>query len=269
MANSIPYLQIRDQCVVAFSLPEFHPPPPPRVGGGSLYSGKMTAGSMKRIRVAVDVLLQRSPEQVVYNPIIQKMQKFRLTFVTITISCRQIVDYVVASVEWAKLLRWFRSIGVVDYVWKAELQARGQVHWHLTLNKFVRYDEIKNRWNRIQRAAGWLDDFHAEFGHWSPNSTDIHSVYKVKRIDLYLAKYLAKDGGILTGKVWGCSDSIRGKKLFKFVDDCDSANVIESAARARKSAVKRLDTCTVVDLPNAAKLLIGDTAIDYANEILL
>lgn len=269
MANSIPYLQIRDQCVVAFSLPEFRKPPPPRASGGSLYSGKMTKGAMKRIRVAVDVLLQRSPEQTVYNPIIDKMQKFRLTFVTVTISCKQIVDYVEASVHWAKLLRWFRGLGVVDYVWKAELQQRGQVHWHLTLNKFVRFDDIKNAWNKIQDSAGWLDEYFAEHGHRHPNSTDIHSVYKVKRIDLYLAKYLAKDGGVLSGKVWGCSDSIRGKKLYKFIDDCESAERIEQAARARKCSVTRLDTCTIVDLKSSAKLLVGTEAKEYHDSILL
>lgn len=263
--DAVPYLQIRENSVLQYWLPSNPPPPPPRVGGGTTYTGKMTAGSVRRIRTAVEVLLQRSPEKMVYNPITQGNTKFRLTFLTLTLSTLQIIDPSEAYKEGlAPFLRWLRGIGVGDYIWKAELQARGQVHYHITTNQFVRYDQIKSTWNRIQERAGWMADFEARHGHRAPNSTDIHAVYKIKRLDLYLCKYLAKDGGGLgRGRVWGCSESLRGKKLFSFVDAGESAARIHEAVRSRKSRVLRLEKCAIAEIRDAAKLLVGEEKEEY------
>jgi len=227
----------------------------------------MTAGSVRRIRTAVEVLLQRSPEKMVYNPIIQRPTKFRLTFLTLTLSCQQIIPPKEAYSEGlAPFLRWVRGVGVSDYIWKAELQARGQVHYHITTNQFIRYDQIKSTWNRIQERAGWLDDFVQRHGHRNPNSTDIHAVYKVRRLDLYLCKYLAKDGGGLGGgRVWGCSESLRGKKLFSFVDAGASAERIHTAVREKGCRVVRLEKCAIAEIHDARGLLVGGEALDYQN----
>lgn len=264
MGDSVPYLQIRENSVLAYRLPSDPPPPPIRTGKEPTYTGKMTAGSIRRIRTAVEVLLQRSPEQIVFNPITQRPTKFRLTFLTLTLSTSQIIDTREAYKEGlAPFLRWMRTGGFSDYIWKAELQERGQVHYHITTNRFIRYDDIKRQWNRIQERAGWMDDFWQRYGHRHPNSTDIHAVYKVKRLDLYLSKYLAKDGGKIDGKVWGCGDSLRGKKLFSFVDAGASAERIHEAVVQSGSRVIRLEKCQIAEMPGASRLLVGDELKDY------
>lgn len=247
----IPHYQVRNHSVILYGIPD-----PPydhkRTTTAKKYTGNMTASTAKRIRRTVDIMLQRSPLQTVWNPITQRVNTFRLTFVTLTISARRLIDprdcY---RFGLAKFLDWMRKTGSNTYIWKAELQARGQVHYHITTNTFIRYDYIKNRWNAIQRAAGWLNEYHAEKGHWSPNSTDIHAVSKVNRIDLYLAKYLAKSPGqgFGKGKVWGCSQDLQGARYFS--DELSTTTEANLNAICQKGSTKviKTDHCTIIDTP--------------------
>lgn len=262
----VPYLQFRSRSVVAYSLPDraFTPPPPKPT---RTYTGVMTPSAMKRIRRLCDILVQRSPERHVWNPITNQPVRFRLTFATLTISQQTPVSAPDAyTLGLSPLLRWLRrSCGVVDYIWKLEFQQRGQIHYHVTLNQFVRYDYLRKEWNHIQRVAGWLDDFNSRFGHWNPNSTDIHAVRQVHKIDLYLAKYLAKGTGgqAIKGKVWGCSKSLSGKRFFSVVASGQTEANVYTASGGPAATVRRLDHATVIELPNPAGLLAGDDARAY------
>lgn len=262
----VPYLQFRANSVISYSLPERrNTPPPPKTT--KTYTGLMTQSAMKRIRKTCDILVQRSPVKHVWNPISRQPIKFRLTFVTLTLSTTDLIAAPDAyTLGLAPLLRWMRKYHrVQDYIWKLELQQRGQVHYHITTNQFIRWDELRDEWNYIQQVAGWMDNFKQRHGHTNPNSTDIHAVTKVDRIDLYLAKYLAKGvgGQAIKGKVWGCSKSLSGKKLFTVVDCGETgANVYESAMRP--GVVKRkLDHAVVLEISEPHKLLGTADAAAY------
>jgi len=186
------------------------------------YTGIVTSSSQKLIRKSVDKFLQLSKKKVVINPITNKKQQFKFTFVTLTISENE--RMLTASEAYTKLLKpWLRVMKEkyeVDlYLWKAELQKRGQIHYHVTLNHWIHHTDIRNTWNNIQNRCGLLDNFYKEYGHKNPNSTDIHSVYKIKNIQAYLTKYLSKseeDRGSTTGKIWDCSKKIKGYKFVSF-----------------------------------------------------
>ena len=49
------------------------------------YSGQVTTHSQRRIRKAVQILVQKSKWQTVYNPITMSEFRFKLNFITLTI----------------------------------------------------------------------------------------------------------------------------------------------------------------------------------------
>ena len=110
-------------------------------------------------------------------------------------------------------LAWLRKTkGVRSYIWKAELQKRGQIHYHITTPSFINWQEIRAKWNRLQMRAGLLDDYYNRFKSVDPNSTDIHQVYKKSDLTSYLIKYLSKsetDKGKTTGKIWDASVNLK------------------------------------------------------------
>lgn len=216
------------------------------------YSGSVTAGVRKRMARAITLMCQGSKGKFIFNPVNCRYQYHRLSFITLTISCEKTIP---AREAYRNLLspflQWIRRMqNVKTYVWKAELQQRGQVHYHITCPEFIDYRAIRSTWNRLQMNAGYLKQFAEKFGHSDPNSTDVHEVRTIKKIDAYLIKELSKnqdankvkarsiieslikageialedkdkmiesyvgDEAKLNGKVWDCSDNLTGKKYF-------------------------------------------------------
>lgn len=260
----IPALQVRSHSLVLYHYPADPLTHKRAELTAKTYTGGMSAGGIRRIRCAVDVLLQRSPQKCVWNPITMRPCYFRLTFLTLTLSGVALVDHREAyRLGLGPFLDWLRRRGCRSYIWKAELQARGQIHYHVTTNQFIRYDEVRNEWNRLQGKAGWLDDFRVRFRHSNPNSTDIHAVQKVQRLDLYLAKYIAKStGGKITGKVWGCSSDLAGAKRWACDLDVTEEKAIDRAV-LQGAKVIPLERCRIIDTPNPADLLTVAHRAEY------
>lgn len=189
------------------------------------YTGSVTQHTKKRIEKAVSLLLQKSKEHKIFNPITEKEEMFRINFITLTV--HDTSKNYTASETYKMLLKPFlqwltKTQKVTDYIWKAELQKRGQIHYHITTNKWIHYQLIKDKWNNLMRQNNMLIEYFKKFKTYNPNSTDVHKVYKIKNIEAYLCKYLSKkesDKNNTKGKVWDCSNSLKGKKYFTAIFD--------------------------------------------------
>jgi hypothetical protein len=228
------------------------------------YTGIVTSSSQKLIRKSIDKFLQLSKTKRVINPITNRVQKFKFTFVTLTISENK--RMLTASEAYQKLLKpWLRIMKdkyeVELYLWKAELQARGQIHYHVTLNHWIHHSDVRNTWNNIQNRCGLLDNFYKEYGHKNPNSTDIHSVYKVRNLQAYLTKYLSKseeDKGTTIGKIWDCSQKIKGFKFISFEANDLNKEALRLGEIYKLINVKYYENCTMY---NSSKIHVL-TALD-------
>lgn len=131
------------------------------------------------------------------------------TFVTVTLSSRQIHCDKTIKRECLNhfLIYLKRNYGVVNYIWKAELQDNGNIHYHILTDKYIPWQELRDLWNSAQNRLGYVDMFQ----HDNPNSTDIHSLRKVKNVMSYVAKYMTKKESTLRpicGHSWGRSDGM-------------------------------------------------------------
>jgi len=159
------------------------------------YSGQVTTHSQRRIRKAVQILVQKSNWQQVYNPITMSEFRFKLNFITLTIP--DLCSDLTAKESYRLLLKPFlqtmqRVHGMRDYIWKAELQKRGTIHYHITTNTFINFMHIKKRWNKLLEKNGLMSEYIAKHNHSNPNSTDVHKVYNDENIEAYLEKYISK-----------------------------------------------------------------------------
>jgi hypothetical protein len=133
---------------------------------------------------------------------------------------------------------------VKHYVWRAEAQANGNIHFHITLNKFIYCQELRTLWNRILDKSDFIQRYHDKFskldfenycliadpGHnkaykklqksyeygiltnWNnPNTTDVHSVKNIRNIEAYLSEYFSKKDTsrrLIEGYLWRLSESL-------------------------------------------------------------
>lgn len=235
------------------------------------YSGNMTAHSRKRVMRAVDMMLQRNPKRRIQNPITGNEHDFQVGFVTLTIPDPKPVD---ASWSHKELLEPFlrtarRKWGVEDYIWKAELQQRGQLHYHITWTQFVDFTQIRNAWNNLLHKHRLSDDYAKRFRTFHPNSTDVHAVWRIKNLKAYLAKYIAKETQnqkSIKAKVWDCSKSL---KKAMYATELTTAHevLLNDAVNQGIAHVIKLDNCTIIKVPNPVNVLANHEKADYKSHI--
>lgn len=247
---SIPLMQVRDKSIVVYPdmtrrskrnllhKPDFN--------GKKAYSGRVTNGVRKRITKAINILLQVAKGSFKENPATGYIQYHRLTFITLkitdaeNITAKQAYDTCLNH-----YLDWLtRTKKVRLFVWKAELTRAGQIHYHITIPDMISHVEIRQKWNSLLRAAGYLSGYVSEHGHYNANSTDIHSVNDVENLSSYMIKAMcesveaaekikktrtgrqtnigaemAKDhqnSEDTEGKIWGCSEVLSAAHYVAF-----------------------------------------------------
>jgi hypothetical protein len=216
--------------------------------------------STTRIKLAINWLAYISQKQKVYCDELKKNIPFTLNHFTLTLPVYQVKSYIfhsgkeifindknrsfVAFPTCLKkinynytdrfikhdLLNHFlticrRDFHIDSYVWRAETQSNGNIHFHITTNKFVYLSDLRSAWNTVLSKTKMIQLYHEKFckmsyeqykayrlssGHpklkdilrayqygrktdwYDPNTTDIHAVWKIKNITAYLSTYFTK-----------------------------------------------------------------------------
>lgn len=195
---------------------------------GRTANGKVSAIAKRKILKAIKYMLFMASEKTIHNNYSGRHFNFKLAFVTLTLPSKQIhSDNEIKS----KILNQFlieikKSYNVKNYIWRAEKQKNGNLHFHLLVDRFIPYQELRDRWNRVVEKLGYVSRYRQEQINWhsngfrlrssliktwsakkqfdaytrnskihwnSPNSTDIHSIRKINNVKEYFAKYLTKN----------------------------------------------------------------------------
>jgi hypothetical protein len=210
-------------------------------------NGWISSAAAKRIRTALEWLIYFSPSRMVMFEDCKKRYPFKLSFLTLTLPSKQVhSDKEIKE----RCINQFnieirKKFKVSLYLWKAESQKNGNIHFHYTLNKYIYWKKVQLIWNRIINKLGYVDRYNQEWSgltldeyidkrgivkkedkkkaeiswkygeaeNWmSPNSVDVHSVKKIKDLDAYLVKYFLKNDESrrpVDGKLWQISEPLQ------------------------------------------------------------
>jgi hypothetical protein len=150
--------------------------------------------SKKSMNNCFDWLRIISNKKIVYSKKENKSFYFELAFITLTLPTiqRHSDDYIKAHLL-SPFLKWMqRSWQVNSYIWKAEVQNNGNIHFHITINKFVHWKSIRTKWNRLLSAHGYCKVFQDGSNDKGDAATNIKSVMNPKLISNYVANYCTK-----------------------------------------------------------------------------
>lgn len=212
--------------------------------------GELSKKSQRKLSNAVNWLIASSKKQYVYDKQTDKRYAFRVNFITLTLPTtdHNISDHYFKSVMLHAFINAARyKFGLKNYVWKVETQANGNIHAHFTTDSFMHWQALRDCWNRILAKNGLLEvyqnkhkslsfnnylelyppsksrtikqirkafDFGVSTNWSSPNTTDVHAVFKVNDLAGYIAKYLSKnddDRRLIKGRLWSCSTNLSHK----------------------------------------------------------
>lgn len=218
----IPYVSIKPGYIVTYERNENQRPRTDRQIANEANlrmnetEGEISRKAEKRIRTAIDWLLWMALPKKVKAPKTKKEFTFKINFITLTLSATQAhSDTEIKKTLLNQFLTEARQQwGVKNYVWRAEAQKNGNIHFHIVTDVFCPWYQVRDTWNRIQEKLGYISAFRAKHGKKTANSTDIHSVKAVKNLSAYLAKYCTKNSTNreIEGKLWGLSYTLSRAK---------------------------------------------------------
>jgi len=159
------------------------------------HNGIISEKARKRIEIALQWLLYISKPKKVFCADTGKRFTFKINFITLTLPVAQFhSDEEIKQTCLKNFLdRISKTYNVKNYLWRAEAQANGNIHFHITTDTYIHYRQIQAIWNASVELLGYISAFEKKWKHREPNSTDVHSVKHVKKIVSYLSKYLCKD----------------------------------------------------------------------------
>lgn len=215
------------------------------------HNGKISAKAKKRIRNACSWLVMCSAKRNIKLQSGKLIKNFQVSFVTLTLPTAQ--QHTHAEIK-KKCLNQFlvqlrQKFGVKNYIWKMELQKNGNVHFHLTFDKYIHYLAIRKYWNQAISKLGYVAEYARKFNtmtesdyinyrssqgfkdkqrskkafafgistNWqSPNTTDVKSVKNIRSFASYMAKYLTKDNDVndLPDEVTAITGELSGRLWF-------------------------------------------------------
>lgn len=193
--------------------------------------GYLSATSSRKVRDMVENWVNACKAAQIRS---KKKLDFYLCFVTLTLPSEQVhSDKDIKRKCLNKFLIYAkRYLKVKNFIWKAEPQKNGNIHFHVVFDRFCSWERIRKIWNDILAPLGYIESFSKKHGHNNPNSIDVMSMQKDKKgvpirfIGAYMAKYMSKTAKMgdrqdrpIDGRIWGCSDRLKELKCFSGFDD--------------------------------------------------
>lgn len=86
-----------------------------------------------------------------------------VTFVTLTLPSKQLHhDNTLKNECLDPFLEWVREKkgwNVKAYLWRAESQKNGNVHFHIVLDRWIDHERIRKKWNQLINRLGYIDRY--------------------------------------------------------------------------------------------------------------
>jgi hypothetical protein len=219
-------------------------------------------------------MIATSHKKTVKERVYGKTISFQLAFITLTLPSIQIhTDHEITSQCLNQfLIELKKKFSVSRFVWRAEKQANGNIHYHIIVNNFVPWNDLRNSWNRIVNKLGYVDRFQEKNGRKQPNSTDVHSTRKVRDLKNYLSKYMSKteEGREVEGRIWSCSHELSNAKGYYSEIDSELQAELELIKKSGKVRVYQSDYFTVYNINFKSLKKLGCVNLFYyfANYLL-
>lgn len=218
-----------------------------------------------------------------------KSFKYKIGFLTLTLPSEQGIitdEQLKKSVLNHFLTDCRRYLNLRNYVWKAEVQENGNLHFHITTDCFLPVDVVRKFWNKAINKFGFVDQYRINMKNWhkegfrvredlldfwplesqikaydygcktnwsNPNTIDIHSVKKIRNMSAYLVDYMCKkeiDKRAIKGKIWGCSEKLTYNN--KLTLDCigDIGNDLNYVREQLEHKAIKSDFFTIIPYSN-------------------
>ena len=128
----------------------------------------------------------------------------------------------------------------INWLWVAESQKNGNIHFHVVVDRWVAFEWVRRSWNRVLNNGAYIDNYRAKFGDGNPPSVNVHGQKAMGNPAAYITKYLTGDKFVreLEGRKWGCCDRLRQLDRYSINRGDELADMIGAEFTAELADVK-------------------------------
>lgn len=158
--------------------------------------------SRARMQLAINWLYMFAEKKTIHsikawvnkNGDLQHNFTYRLGFITLTLPSQQNHDDEFIKEHMLQpFLYWLKRNYNAAYVWKAETQLNGNIHFHITVDTFIHHRPLASKWNGIMMKYGYCIAFNDGSNNMGNASTQIKSIKNEKGLAGIIGGYLTKN----------------------------------------------------------------------------
>lgn len=191
---------------------------------------ELSKSAKKRLRESASWLMYLSKKRNVKIDGSFNIKKFSYAFITLKLPSKQMHSHaeIIKKPLNLFLTKLRKNHNLKNYIWKAEIQKNGNIHFHLLIDRCIHHMVIRRYWNFALKHLGYISAYrnarknltYEEYRYWrmqegnppeksikkawdygnktnwnSPNSTDVKLIRNPEIAAAYVSKYLAKNEG--------------------------------------------------------------------------
>lgn len=212
-------------------------------------NGLLSDKAKKRLEKNINWLVFLAKKKEIVQQSTGKRFWFKVNFITLTLPAKQThTDAEITKVCLGNFLNVCRKMtGLTKYVWRAEAQKNGNIHYHITTDTYIPYQMVNLWWNQSVELLNYVTVFQQKFHHRNPPSTQIRSVVKIKNLAAYLCKYMSKqkDGyRLIESKQWFCSRELSAMSSLKCSSEMPNYDMVDDLIKDCTDRVFQSDYVT-------------------------
>ena len=186
------------------------------------YNGELSSSSVKHVGKQVTLWADsvENYNKHYHKPLSQRRRQ--LTFFTLTLpSPQRHTDQEIKRKVFVPFIDSMKyHFDTNHYFWRAEAQQNNNIHFHVIFDKYMPVKEVRDLWHTCLERLEYITEFEKKHDHRNPPTTHAKMISESEKSIKYVLKYATKssENRLITGKIWGMSDSIRNLRVPTFTD---------------------------------------------------
>ena len=143
------------------------------------------------------------------NKTVEFSKQVYVTFLTLTLPCKQCHgDNTIKNRLLDPFVEWLRNssgksqrngCAVDAYLWRAEAQKNGSIHFHLVIDRWIDHERVRKKWNQIIERLKYITMYRNVQNYNHRNGFQFSESQAVKQIEKlqYVVQNAIKDGKII------------------------------------------------------------------------
>jgi len=219
------------------------------------FTGEFTEGARKRCSRVGQFIIEHHKRKLGNYNRNRCSRAPTLAFITLTYPCNpQLSDKECKRQHLNNfLIQLSRRYSNCVYLWRAENQKSGRLHFHILVNRFVCKTWLSEQWYNICQRSGYYPAGFTSKQIKKLPATNVEGVRSIRGAQNYLVKYLAKyeENKPVQGRLWSSNVSYDSAAGLCVNVGINGWYRIHDLYTSKQLNLHHLDYCTLVDLPTA------------------